>query len=206
MRLGVDVSEHQAGFTFAGLGLDFAVIRTTDGTHRDGSFEQLLFDATAACLSCSTYHFLRSPSEGTTVTEQVETALEVLGGRRLPMWIDVESPAGLTLIDVQRCTAAFLSAGVEVAGVYTNARYWRRHMRSDVTGGVTGGVRMADPAQFGALWLAEWRDNPVVDLAAPSLPDPVSWPNPLGFPRPAMWQFTSRGRAGTRTVDVNLAR
>lgn len=202
MRVGIDVSEHQAGFDVSAAPLDFAILRTTDGTYQDTAFEQLLIDATRAGLSCSTYHFLRSPSEGTTVTEQVETALEVLGGRRLPMWIDVESPAGLTLIDVQRCTAAFLSAGVEVAGVYTNARYWRRHMRSDVE----GGVRMADPAQFGALWLAEWRDNPVVDLAAPSLPDPVSWPNPLGFPRPAMWQFTSRGRAGTRTVDVNLAR
>lgn len=199
MRLGVDVSEHQAGFTFADLGLDFAVIRTTDGTHRDGSFEQLLFDATVADLSCSTYHFLRSPSEGTTVTEQVETALEVLGGRRLPMWIDVESRAGLSLEDVRACHAAFLSAGVEVAGIYTTASYWRRHMRSGL-----GGLRMADPAQFGNLWLADWGTNPTVDLAAsPELP--TTWPRPLGFPEPALWQFTSRGRIGGVEVDLNLA-
>lgn len=195
MRLGADVSEHQAGFNFTGL--DFAVLRTTDGTYTDRAFEQLLHDASP--LPISTYHFLRSPSEGTTVAEQVDAALSVLDGRRFPMWLDVESPAGLSLDDVSTCAALFTSAGVEVAGVYTNAWYWRRHMRTG-----PGGLRMADPSEFGALWLADWGDNPVVDFASsPELP--TEWPHPLGFPQPAMWQFTSRGRVGGVEVDLNLA-
>lgn len=205
MRLGIDVSEHQAGLDLSALPLDFAILRTTDGTYRDRAFEQLLEGA--GDLPVATYHFLRAPYEGTSIAEQVDAALDVLDGRRFPMWIDVESPAGLTLIDVQRCTAAFLSAGVEVAGVYTNARYWRRHMRSG-----RSGQRMADPSAFGALWLAEWRDNPVVELpGAPGglpdqLPAAADWPSPLGFPSPALWQFTSRGRIGAIDVDLTLAR
>ena len=95
MRLGVDCSEYQAGLNFTGF--DFAVLRTTDGTYQDPCFEQLLLDAHSSHCSLSTYHYLRSPSEGTTIAEQVGAALDVLGGRRLPMWLDVESPAGLSL-------------------------------------------------------------------------------------------------------------
>lgn len=196
MKLGVDVSEHQAGFDFTGL--DFAILRTTDGTYRDRAFEQLL--GRASPLPISTYHFLRSPSEGTTIAQQVDAALSVLNGRRFPMWLDVESPAGLSLDDVSASADFFTSAGVEVAGVYTNAWYWRRHMRTG-----PGGLRMADPSEFGALWFAHWGDNPVVDLAeSPELP--TEWPHPLGFPRPSMWQFSSRGRVGGIEVDLNLAR
>lgn len=199
VRVGIDVSEHQAGFDFSAAPLDFAILRTTDGTYQDTAFEQLLIDATRAGLDVSTYHYLRAPSEGTTVTEQVTAALSLLDGLRFPMWIDVESRAGLSLEDVRACHAAFLSAGVEVAGIYTTASYWRRHMRSGL-----GGLRMADPAQFGNLWLADWGTNPTVDLAAsPELP--TTWPRPLGFPEPALWQFTSRGRIGGVEVDLNLA-
>lgn len=198
MRLGVDLSEHQAGISLAGLPLDFAVLRTTDGTYRDRAFGELL-DA-AAGLSISTYHFLRAPCEGTTVEAQVRASLSLLDGLRFPMWLDIESPAGLTLDDVLRCHRAFSSAGVEVAGVYTTANYWRRHIRTG-----PGGLRMADPAQFGGLWLADWGANPVVDLGASPGELPADWPRPIGFPRPAMWQFTSRGRVGGVEVDLNLA-
>lgn len=187
MRFGVDVSEYQRGFDFTGF--DFAIIRTTDGTYRDPCFEQLLLDATAAGCATSTYHFLRAPSEGTTVQRQVEVACEVLVDTQLPMWLDVESPAGLTLDDVHTAVECFTQAGVEVAGFYTNAWYWRRHMG------------LASPAQFGELWLAHWGDNTVTDPAQLG-----KWPRPLGFPEPAVWQFTSRGRVGGIEVDLNVAR
>ena len=186
MRLGVDCSEYQAGLDFSGF--DFAILRTTDGTYQDPCFSQLLAGASAAGCSLATYHFLRSPAEGTTIAEQVDAALAVLGPHRLPMWLDVESPAGLSLADVRNAHATFRAAGIPVAGVYTTARYWRRHMR------------LASPAEFGALWLAQWGENTVTDPAQLG-----AWPSPLGMPRPQLWQFTSRGRVGGISVDLNLA-
>ena len=184
MRLGLDVSEHQAGLDVSDF--DFVIARTTDGTYRDAAFSSFAPHATAA------YHFLRAPSEGTSVASQVAAALEVLGDRRLPMWLDVESPAGLSLLDVRSAHHAFTSAGVEVAGIYTTAWYWRRHML------------FASVSEFGALWLAQWRSNPVVDISA--LPGLGDWPRPFGFPEPTVWQFTSRGRIDGVEVDLNLAR
>ena len=184
MRLGLDVSEHQAGLDVSGF--DFVIARTTDGTYQDAAFSSFAPHTTAA------YHFLRAPSEGTSIASQVAAALEVLGDRRLPMWLDVESPAGLSLLDVHSAHHAFTSAGVEVAGIYTSAWYWRRHML------------FASVSEFGALWLAQWGTNPVVDVSA--LPELGDWPRPLGFPEPTVWQFTSRGRVDGVEVDLNLAR
>ena len=184
MRLGLDVSEHQAGLDVSGF--DFVIARTTDGTYQDAAFSSFAPHATAA------YHYLRAPSEGTSVASQVAASLEVLGDRRLPMWLDVESPAGLSLFDVRSAHHAFTSAGVEVAGIYTSAWYWRRHML------------FASVSEFGALWLAQWGANPVVDVSA--LPELGDWPRPLGFPEPTVWQFTSRGRVDGVDVDLDLAR
>ncbi|WP_301925257.1 glycoside hydrolase family 25 protein [Corynebacterium glaucum] len=200
MRLGVDVSEHQPSFDFTGF--DFAILRTTDGTYQDRAFTEHLARARSAGITdISTYHYLRAPSEGTTITEQVEAALSAVGELRLPVWLDVESPQGLSLIDVSSAHSLFTQRGFEVAGIYTTANYWRRHMR------------IADVRQFGALWLADWRDNPRVDApdaVSEGLADPASWPRPFGFPEPAIWQFTSRGRVsstdGPIDVDLNLAR
>lgn len=200
MRLGVDVSEHQPSFDFTGF--DFAILRTTDGTYQDRAFAEHLARARSAGITdIATYHFLRAPSEGTTIAEQVEAALSVVGELRLPVWLDVESPQGLSLIDVSSAHSLFTQRGFEVAGIYTAANYWRRHML------------LADVRQFGAVWLADWRDNPRVDApgAIPEgLADPASWPRPFGFPEPAIWQFTSRGRVsgpnGPFDVDLNLAR
>lgn len=193
MRLGVDVSEYQRGIDLDGL--DFAVIRTTDGDYRDTAFPEHAAAAGAAGLDTAAYHFLRAPSEGTPVAAQVEASVAVLGAFRPPMWLDVESPAGLSLADVRAAHRCFTAAGVEVAGVYTTAAYWRRHML------------LADPREFGQLWLAAWGDNPAVDLSAPGygIPAASAWPHPLGLPTPSMWQFTSRGLIGGVEVDLNLA-
>ena len=183
MRLGLDVSEHQAGLDVSGF--DFVIARTTDGTYQDAAFSSFAPHATAA------YHYLRAPSEGTSVASQVAASLEVLGDRRLPMWLDVESPAGLSLLDVHSAHHAFTYAGVAVAGIYTSAWYWRRHML------------FASVSEFGALWLAQWGSNPVVDVSSPL--DVGEWPRPVGFPTPTVWQFTSRGRVDGMDVDLNLA-
>ena len=78
MRFGIDVSEHQDGLSLAASGASFVVLRTTDGTYRDHVFASHLDDARSAGIEVETYHYLRSPSEGTSVAEQVEASVEVL--------------------------------------------------------------------------------------------------------------------------------
>lgn len=192
MRLGVDVSEHQPAFDFTGF--DFAILRTTDGTYRDHAFATHLANARSAGIEVAAYHYLRAPGEGEGVDKQVSAALDVMGDHRLPVWLDVESPAGLTLADVTLAHRSFTAAGVAVEGIYTTARYWRRHML------------LADVRAFGKLWLAQWGSNPAVDPFEGAIPSAADWPSAFGMPEPAVWQFTSRGCVGGIEVDLNLAR
>lgn len=186
MRFGVDVSEHQDGLSLAGAGIDFAVLRTTDGTYRDRVFASHLADARSAGIEVEAYHFLRNPSEGTSVDEQVAASLEVLGDARVPMWLDCESPAGLALVDVQAAHSLFTAAGVTVAGIYTRRRWWRWRMLG------------ADTRPFGALWIADYGPD---DGAYPG---DSAWPAALGGQQPVMWQYTSRGRVPGYGGDVDL--
>ncbi|WP_291314215.1 glycoside hydrolase family 25 protein [Corynebacterium sp. UBA2622] len=194
MRFGIDISEHQDGLPLeraAGEGIEFVVIRTTDGTYRDRVFASHLEDARRAGLEVEAYHYLRSPSEGTGVAEQVEASLAVLDGARVPLWLDCETPAGLSLADVSAAHALFTGAGVDVAGVYTHPRWWRWRMFN------------ADTRPFGALWLASYGQN---STGAPRDVFPGGWPGGVGKQVPTMWQFTSRGRVAGFTVDVNARR
>ena len=186
MRFGVDVSEHQDGLSLAAAGVSFAVLRTTDGTYRDRVFASHLDDARAAGIAVETYHLLRNPSEGTTVAKQVDAALAVLGDFRAPMWLDCETPAGLSLDDVRLAHSLFTSAGVPVAGIYTSRRWWRRRMCG------------ADTRPFGALWIAEYGAD------TGEFPGEDSWPAAVGHQRPVMWQYTSRGRVANYPSDVDL--
>lgn len=192
MKLGVDVSEHQPEIDFTGF--DFAILRTTDGTYRDHAFAAHLANARSAGIEVAAYHYLRAPGEGQSVDKQIGAALEVMGDEHLPVWLDVESPAGLTFADVAAAHRALTTAGVTVEGIYTTARYWRRHML------------LADAHAFGTLWLAHWGANPVVDPFRDQLPSTSDWPKKFSLPEPAVWQFTSRGRVSGVEVDLNLAR
>ncbi|WP_446921454.1 GH25 family lysozyme, partial [Klebsiella pneumoniae] len=82
-------------------GYDFAIIRICDGTYKDPIFNSHLKDAENAGLITSGYWYLRAPSEGTTIAQQVDTIDQQLQGRKdLPIWIDVESidPSGNALL------------------------------------------------------------------------------------------------------------
>lgn len=191
MRFGIDVSEHQDGLSLvraAAEGIEFAILRTTDGTYRDRCFASHLADARTAGLEVSAYHYLRSPAEGTSVAEQVEASLEVLGGADLPMWLDCETPAGLSLHDVHLAHTLFTQRGVTVAGIYTYPRWWRWRMLG------------ADTRQFGGLWLGAHGANP---QGPPREIFPGGWPRGVGKQRPAVWQFSSRGSVAGFSVDVN---
>lgn len=194
MRFGIDVSEHQDGLSLvraAAEGIEFAVLRTTDGTYRDRVFASHLADARAAGLTLAAYHYLRSPAEGTCVAEQVDAAVEVLGDADLPMWLDCETPAGLSLDDVREAHRLFTARGVEVAGIYTYKRWWRWRMLN------------ADTREFGALWLAAHGDDPA---GPPRDTFPGGWPGPVGGQSPELWQFSSRASVAGFAVDVNARR
>ncbi|WP_235933433.1 glycoside hydrolase family 25 protein [Corynebacterium qintianiae] len=186
MRFGVDVSEHQDGLALSSLDISFVVLRTTDGTYRDRVFSSHLADALSAGLEVETYHYLRNSSEGTSISEQVEASLAVLGSLRAPLWLDCETPAGLSLDDVSLAHSLFTSAGVPVAGIYTSRRWWRWRMLG------------ADTRRFGALWLAEYGAD------TGSYPGDAAWPSAVGKQWPTMWQYTSRGRVPGYDGDVDF--
>ena len=119
---GVDVSEHQDGMSLrqaANEGIQFAIIRTTDGDYRDRCYRSHLDDAESAGLVTAAYHFLRNPSEGTTVEQQVDASLAVMGDARRPMWLDCETEAGLSVEHIREAKRLFEAAGVRVCGVYS---------------------------------------------------------------------------------------
>ena len=95
---GLDVSQHQNGLSLGAAraeGYDFVFIRTNDGTYRDSVFQSHLQDAESTGMVVAAYWYLRAPSEGTTIAQQVDVIDSQMNGRRdIPVWIDVESVDG----------------------------------------------------------------------------------------------------------------
>ncbi len=195
IQIGIDVSEHQDGLSLvqaAAEGIEFVVVRTTDGTYRDRTYASHIDDARRAGLPAEAYHYLRNPSEGTTVAEQVEASCAVMGKRVCPVWIDCETPAGLRLEHVRQVRDEFTARGVPVAGIYTYPRYWRWRMLGAAT------------AEFGEVWIADYG----ADHTGPprELLDGRQWPGEIGKQAPVMWQYGSRGLVAGYEVDVNARR
>lgn len=203
---GVDVSEHQNGMSLRRAkeeGIDFAIIRLCDGTHRDKVFPSHLADAEQAGLLVATYWYLRAPSEGTTISQQVDVIDQQMGGRRdLGVWIDVESitPTGrklLTEADVWAAKRELESRGYHVPGIYTGAWYWE-HM--------PGG----EPSMsgLGALWVSHYgprnAHGPYRQIYRGD--DDPAWRYPLGDRPPDLLQYGSNGVVAGRAVDVNAYR
>ena len=92
---GIDISDHQNGLALSKAvrdGMQFVILRLCDGTYVDKAFTSHLADAEAQGLLVATYWYLRAPSEGTTIAQQVDVIDRQLGGRKdLGVWIDVES-------------------------------------------------------------------------------------------------------------------
>ena len=214
--VGVDVSEHNDGLSCVRAkqeGIDFAIIRLCDGTHIDRVFRSHLADAEQAGMLVSTYWYLRAPSEGTSIAQQVDVIDQQMGGRRdLPVWIDVESvdmnyPAGdprrylLVEKDVWDAKRELERRGYHVPGIYTGRWYWEN-------------MRGGEPSMQGLGYL--WASNYGVNNGAG---DPRSlyaseggdrhpgWDYPLGDRKPDLLQYGSRGTvAGRPDVDINAYR
>ncbi|WP_083985877.1 GH25 family lysozyme [Corynebacterium renale] len=206
---GVDVSEHQDGMSLAQAkreGWEFAILRLCDGTYRDRTFQSHLADAEAAGILVATYWYLRAPSEGTTINQQVDVIDQQMGGRRdLGVWIDVESVDSanrklLTGTDVWEAKRELERRGYYVPGIYSGAWYWE-HM--------PGGEPSMDG--LGHLWVSHYGKRnaygPGRDLYQSEGGNAhPGWSYPLGDRRPDILQYGSNGAVAGRYVDVNAFR
>ena len=198
--VGTDISEHQNGMSLrraASEGISFAIIRTTDGTYKDSCYRSHLEDAESAGLVTAAYHYLRNPNEGTTVAQQVRASLEVMGDKKRPIWIDVETPAGLHVDHIRQCKREFEKHGVRVIGCYSYVPYWEGHVAP----------HEPDSHEFGAFWVAAYGQNP---YGKPRDIYPGDqhrqWNHPLGNQKPVMWQYGSNAQVAGYSVDINAYR
>lgn len=197
---GVDISYFQNGMSLkqaAREGIDFAIIRTTDGTYKDRCYQSHLADAESAGLVTAAYHYLRNPSEGTSVAQQVQASLQVMGNKKRPMWIDVETTAGLHVDHIRACKREFERHGVRVIGAYSYVPYWEGKIRP----------REPDSHEFGKFWVAAYGRN---SSGKPRDIYPGNghrqWNYPLGNQKPALWQFGSNAQVAGFSVDINAYR
>lgn len=207
--LGIDISEHQDGLHLSRAkdeGMQFVIIRLCDGTYRDRTFRSHLADAEANGMLVSTYWYLRAPSEGTTIKQQVDVIDSQLGGRKdLGVWIDVESIDRnerklLTDHDVWQAKLELERRGYHVPGIYSGAWYWEN---------MPGG----EPSMqgLGYLWVSSYGSNRYGkprDLYQNEGGDGhPGWSYPLGDRTPDILQYGSNGNvAGFKSVDVNAFR
>ena len=213
---GIDISEHNDGLSCVRAkqeGVDFAIIRLCDGTHVDRVFHSHLADAEQAGMLVSTYWYLRAPSEGTSISQQVDVIDQQMAGRHdLPVWIDVESvdmnyPAGdprrylLVEKDVWDAKRELERRGYHVPGIYTGRWYWEN-------------MRGGEPSMqgLGALWCSNYGlNNGVGDprslYASEDGDRHPGWDYPLGDRKPDLLQYGSRGTVAARpNVDINAYR
>lgn len=205
---GLDVSDHQDGLPLSAAvsaGCAFVILRLCDGTYVDKAFRSHLADAEANGLLVSTYWYLRAPSEGTTIAQQVDVIDQQLGGRKdLGVWIDVESvgPGGeklLTADDVWSAKRELESRGYHVPGIYSGAWYWEM---------MPGGEPSMDG--LGHLWVSSYGRNlhgsPRDVYAAEGGDTHQGWGYPLGDRTPDILQYGSNGQVAGFTVDINAFR
>lgn len=194
---GVDVSEHQNGMSLAQAGregMEFAIVRTTDGTYKDNCYRSHIADAESAGLVTAAYHYMRSPTEGTSISAQVDASIQVMGDKKRPIWLDCETPAGLSVGDIRRAKKLFEERGVRVIGCYSYVPWWE--------GKIIGGE--PDSHQFGKFWVAAY-GNDSAGIPAVIYPGDGAgqWSYPLGNQKPVLWQFGSRAKVSGYEVDIN---
>ncbi|WP_018024373.1 peptidoglycan DD-metalloendopeptidase family protein [Corynebacterium ulceribovis] len=202
---GIDISEHQRNFPLSKAkaeGMEFVILRLCDGTHVDSLFKSHLADAEHNGLLVATYWYLRAPSEGTTISQQVDVIDRQMGGRRdLGVWIDVESVSrsGAKLLsggDVWSAKRELERRGYHVPGIYSGAWYWE-HMRG-------GEPSMSG---LGHLWCSNYGRNatgqPRNIYEADGGANHRGWSYPLGDRKPDLLQFGSNGLVAGQAVDVN---
>lgn len=202
--LGVDVSYFQNGMSLkraAREGMSFAIIRTSDGTHRDWAYQSHMRDAESAGMVTAAYHYCRNPREGSSIAQQVATSVSVMGDMKRPIWLDCETAAGLSAQHVQEFKNEFERHGVRVIGIYSYIPWWE--------GKTIGGEPPTAP--YGKVWLAHYGSNPggspAQVYATRGGNTSRYWNYPLGNQKPVLFQYGSKAEvAGFADVDVNAFR
>lgn len=203
---GIDISSWQKNYPMSRVkadGMEFVIIRLCDGTYQDPLFKSHLADAEKHGLLVSTYWYLRAPSEGSTIAQQVDVIDRQLGGRKdLGVWIDVESvgAGGAKLLTKEHVWAAkreLESRGYYVPGIYSGRWYWEK---------MPGGEPSMDG--LGYLWVSNYGGNrkgdPRDTYAADGGDNHRGWSYPLGDRKPDILQFGSEGVVGDKyPIDVN---
>lgn len=206
---GIDISGWQKDYPLSKVkadGMEFVIIRLCDGTYQEPLFKSHLADAEAQGLLVSTYWYLRAPSEGTTIAQQVDVIDKQLGGcKDLGVWIDVESvgPGNTKLLtkdDVWAAKRELESRGYHVPGIYSGAWYWEK---------MPGGEPSMEG--LGYLWVSNYGRNRKGDPRDTYLADGGDqhrgWTYPLGDRKPDILQFGSEGVVGDKyPIDVNAYR
>lgn len=194
---GVDVSEHQNGMSLAQAGregVQFAIVRTTDGTYKDSCYRSHIIDAENGGLVTAAYHYLRRPTEGTSISSQVDASIQVMGNKKRPIWLDCETSAGLSVGDIRTAKKLFEERGVRVIGCYSYVPWWE--------GKIFGGE--PDSHEFGKFWVAAYGNNRAgIPSAIYPGDNDGQWTYPLGNQNPVLWQYGSRAKVSGFEVDIN---
>ena len=196
---GPDVSYFQNGMSLARAkreGMSFVILRTNDGTFKDTCYASHYDDAKSAGLLIAAYAYIRNPSEGTSIAAQVQTTLQVMGDRKVPVWLDCETNAGLHVDHIREYKRRLEAAGVRVPGIYTYVPFWE------------GKVSPSEPdmGEFGYLWKAAYPGGAgtAAQVYSASGGDwSRNWTYPLGSRKPDLWQFTDRASIAGYQVDCN---
>lgn len=197
---GIDVSEHQSGMNLLRAvresDLSFVIMRTNDGDYRDRCYRSHVDDARRSTAALAAYTYLRNPSEGSTLKAQVDTALAVMGDRwRLPIWLDCETNAGLTMGHIREVKRLFEAAGITVLGVYSYWPWWQQH----------GG----DTTEFAHLWGAAYpRTSTLPHTELYGGDQHPQWDKSMGGRPVELWQYASSALVSSwvRGVDANAFR
>ena len=199
---GPDVSYFQNGMSLVKAkqeGMSFVILRTNDGTFKDTCYASHYDDAKSAGLLIAAYAYIRNPSEGTSIAAQVQTTLQVMGDRKVPVWLDCETNAGLHVEHIREYKRRLEAAGVRVPGIYTYVPFWE------------GKVSPSEPGmgEFGYLWKAAYpggTGTAAQVYSASGGDGSHNWTYPLGNRKPDLWQFTDRATIAGHTVDCNAFR
>lgn len=153
---GIDISHYQDGLNLAESGVDFAILKISEGrTIADSAFEKHYANGVLAGIPLGAYVFSHAVTPAQARAE-VEFALALLKGRHLPLgiYMDVETTAQLQLTKGQldETVRAFCEA-VEAAG-YVSGIYSSEY----------GAWAKLDPNSFGdsIVWVAHYGKEPQI--------------------------------------------
>lgn len=168
---GVDVSNHQTSFNFAGW--DFAFLKAAEGSgFKDRMFHTHLANARKAGCIVAAYHYQRQDDAASQVAN-----IESMVPKDIPVIIDVEDGSGSPDL-TRHIIAGLRERGFKVGPLYLPRWYWDKIGRPSLHG-------------LPALW-ASWYPDYVARPKEQGIAKvPLSAWNPYGGNQVAVMQFTS---------------